>query len=77
MKTANQIDSDCDVAGAGDGDFGVLIMLMSGMSSETSGFHGEPMPQSLGLGVLWGLIDVGPVRTPGPSRRRVLDHWGR
>jgi hypothetical protein len=83
---ANQIDSsDClyggDDVGAGDGDFGILKMLMMTMSgtlnAETSSFHDEPMPRLLGLGVLWALNDVRPVRTPRPSRRRVLDHWDR
>jgi hypothetical protein len=79
VKTANLIDSDCygdDDVGVGDGDFGVrmMMMLIMGMNSETSRFHGEPMPQLLGLGVLWALNDVGPVRTRRRRRRRVLDH---
>ena len=80
MKTANQIDIDCygdDGVDVGDGDFGVLmilLMMMSGMNSETLGFHGESMPRLLGLGVLWALNDVRLVHTPRPTRRRVLDH---
>jgi len=82
VKTANLIDSDCygdDDVGVGDGDFGARMMtlILSEMNSETSRFHGEPMPQLLGLGVLWALNAVRPVRTPRQHRRRVLDHRDR
>lgn len=55
----------------------MLLLMMSGMNSETSCFYGEPMPRLLGLGALWALNDARPVRTPHQTQSRVLDHRDR
>ena len=53
------------------------LSMTSGMNSETTRFHVEPMLQLLGLGVLWAQNDARQVHTTRPTRGRVLYHRDR